>query len=977
MSELIKIRGARQHNLKNIDLDLPKNKLIVFTGLSGSGKSSLAFDTIYAEGQRRYVESLSSYARQFLGLMTKPDVDSLEGLSPAIAIDQKTTSHNPRSTVGTITEIYDYLRLLFARIGHPHCPQCGREISQQTADQITNQAKEIISQTLIGNKPARFMILAPVIRDKKGEFTELFKNLIKKGYSKVRIDGYIHNLNEDLLLIKTNRHTIEVVIERLTVTKKEINNIRGRLFNSLIKANELTGGLSILAQVLDSGLTFPEQPTRFSDHLFSEKYACPECNLSLPELQPRLFSFNSPHGACPKCTGLGTLLKIDLRKMIAPNLTVFEGAVIPLASQLSSGSWISNIVRETFKEYGIDPGVVWKDLSKDFARVLLYGSSKTVKVSGTSGSGHWHSFTANWEGFANHLERRYQETDSDFIRNEISKYMSEELCPVCHGSRLKPEALSVTVNKLNIHELTQLSIKHVLDFTNNIPDLNAKEAVIGKLILKEINNRLEFLLAVGLDYLALSRQAGTLAGGEAQRIRLASQIGTGLTGVLYVLDEPSIGLHQRDNLKLIATLKRLRDLGNTVLVVEHDKDIMLESDYLVDFGPLAGKKGGQIVAAGTPTQVKNNKKSLTGKYLKNNLGVNIPSQYSVNPEQKHQLMIKGCRQNNLKNIDIAIPLGQLVVVTGVSGSGKSSLVHDTLYPAIKTWLNPYFRQGKNNYSDLRGAEAIHKVCLIDQSPIGRTPRSNPATYTKAFDFIRALFANTREAKIAGFGPSNFSFNVSSTGRSASGRKGGRCEACQGEGQVKIEMQFMPDVYVTCEVCGGKRYQLPTLEIKYNDKDISQVLAMTIEEAIRFFPNYSNLTSKLLTLKAVGLDYIQLGQPAPTLSGGEAQRVKLARELAVKGGRGHTLYLLDEPTTGLHFEDLKKLIRVLKDLVGQNNTVLVIEHNLEVIKNADWIIDLGPEGGDSGGYLVAAGRPADVVKIKQSYTGQFLKNYVPA
>ncbi len=962
MDNLIKVRGARQHNLKNIDLDIPKDKLVVFTGLSGSGKSSLAFDTIYAEGQRRYVESLSSYARQFLGLMTKPDVDSLEGLSPAIAIDQKTTSHNPRSTVGTITEIYDYLRLLFARAGRPHCPNCGKEIAPQTLEQVVNRAKEIIQESFSGNKPSRFMILAPLVRDKRGEFSDLFKNLIKKGYSKIRLDGRIHNLDEELLLIKTNRHTIEVVIERLSVTKKELASLKSRLFNSLEKASELTGGLAIVSQVLDPGLTFPDQPEKFSDHLFSEKYACPDCNLSLPELAPRLFSFNSPHGACPQCTGLGTLLKVDLNKLLAPKLSVFEGAVIPLASQLAYGSWMSNIIRQVFKEYRVEANLAWQNLPKDFIKILLYGSDKILKVSGQSQSGHWHSFTTNWEGFINHLERRYQETDSDYIRSEISKYMSEEFCSACRGSRLKPEALSVTINGLNIYELTQLSIKDCLSFTKDDGHFNPKELAIAKLILKEINNRLEFLLSVGLDYLTLSRQAGTLAGGEAQRIRLASQIGTGLTGVLYVLDEPSIGLHQRDNHKLIATLKKLRDLGNTIIVVEHDKDIMLESDHLVDFGPLAGKKGGRIVASGTPKEVMANKNSLTGKFLKDRRGIIFPT---IARMPTKQLELKGCNQNNLKNITVNFPMNRFIVISGVSGSGKSSLIHDTLYPAVKAKLNPYYKEVKNNFKDIRGASSITRVALIDQSPIGRTPRSNPATYTKAFDFIRGLFSQTKAAKIGGFKPGKFSFNV----------KGGRCEACQGEGQVKIEMQFMPDVYITCEVCGGKRYQQPTLEILYQGKNISEILDMTVEEALSFFPTYFGLANKLETLKAVGLDYITLGQPAPTLSGGEAQRVKLARELSVKGGRGHTLYLLDEPTTGLHFEDLKKLIHVLKQLVAEDNTVIVIEHNLDVIKNADWIIDLGPEGGDEGGRIVAQGMPQDIVKVASSYTGKFLKHYV--
>jgi len=944
MSDLIKVRGARTHNLKNIDLDIPKNKLVVFTGLSGSGKSSLAFDTIYAEGQRRYVESLSSYARQFLGLMSKPDVDTLEGLSPAIAIDQKTTSRNPRSTVGTITEIYDYLRLLYARVGRPHCPHCGREISRQTIDQIVIQAEEIIALSLTGRKPSRFIVFAPVIRDKKGEFTELFKNLTKKGYSKVRADGRIFNLSDDLVLIKTNRHNLDVVIERLTVTQKDLSTVKTRLFNSLTKANELTGGLSLVSQVLDPSLTFPENPVRFNDHLFSQKYACPECNLSLPELTPRLFSFNSPHGACPQCTGIGVLLKIDLNKLLAPNLSVFEGAIIPLATQLAVGTWIRPKIEALFSDESVDPAKPWKNLPPAVQTQLLYGSSF-------------------WEGFVTHLERRFSETDSDYIRQEIGKYMSEELCPTCHGSRLKTEALSVSFKGLNIFQLTELSIKDCLDFIKADQVLNQKELAIGRLILKEISHRLEFLLAVGLDYLSLSRQAGTLAGGEAQRIRLASQIGSGLSGVLYVLDEPSIGLHQRDNQKLITTLKHLRDLDNTVIVVEHDKDIMLQADYLVDFGPKAGKYGGRIVAAGTPKQVMANPKSLTGKFLKNNSGISISSNYALSSNNS-ALIITGCTQNNLKDLTVRFPLNRFLVITGVSGSGKSSLIHDTLYPAIKSRLNPWFKDSKKNFKALSGGEMITRTALIDQNPIGRTPRSNPATYTKAFDFIRGLFSTTRDAKIAGFNPGKFSFNV----------KGGRCEACQGEGQVKIEMQFMPDVFITCEVCGGKRYQQPTLDILYRDKNIAQVLEMTVEEALSFFPAYSGLTPKLQTLKNVGLHYLTLGQPAPTLSGGEAQRVKLARELSIKG-RGHTLYLLDEPTTGLHFEDLKKLIGVLKQLVALGNTVMVIEHNLEVIKNADWIIDLGPEGGEAGGQIVASGTPHDVARFKTSYTGQFLKNYV--
>jgi excinuclease ABC subunit A len=944
MSGWIKIRGARQHNLKNLNLDLPKNQFIVFTGLSGSGKSSLAFDTIYAEGQRRYVESLSAYARQFLGLMTKPDVDSLEGLSPAIAIDQKTTSHNPRSTVGTITEIYDYLRLLYARAGRPHCPQCGREISRQTTDQIVDQALAIIKSSLVGRRPSRFMILAPVVRDKKGEFSELFKNLIKKGFSRIRLDGRIYDLSQPPVLIKTNRHNLEVVVERLSATAKELAGLRPRLAHSFTQAQELTGGLSLLSQVLDAGFSFSEKPVKFADHLFSQNFACPVCNLSLPELQPRLFSFNSPHGACPTCSGLGLLLKIDLKKLIAPKLTIFAGAVIPLAAQMESGTWLRPRIEAVFADAQVDPQLPWRDLPEALKQQLLYGSRF-------------------FEGFVTQLERRYRETDSDYIRQEIGKYMSEEVCPACQGSRLKPEALAVTVNGLNLDQLTRLSIKETLDFCQSLSAFNRQEAAVAKLILKEIITRLEFLLAVGLDYLTLSRPAGTLAGGEAQRIRLASQIGTGLTGVLYVLDEPSIGLHPRDNQKLIATLKKLRDLGNTVIVVEHDREIMENADYLVDFGPQAGRHGGQIVAAGPLKQVIANPKSLTGRFLKNNSHILPPAASSLKAKTAY-LTLAGCTQNNLKNIAVKIPLNRLVVITGVSGSGKSSLIHDTLYPALKAHFNPYFKQPKNNYSSLSGAENLAKVALIDQSPIGRTPRSNPATYTKAFDFIRNLFAQTRDAKIAGFGPGRFSFNV----------KGGRCEACQGEGQVKIEMQFMPDVYVTCEACGGRRYQQSTLEIKYRGKNISEVLELTVEEALKFFPLYPGLTVKLQTLAAVGLDYISLGQPAPTLSGGEAQRVKLARELAVKGGRGHSLYLLDEPTTGLHFEDLKKLIQVLKALVAENNTVVVIEHNLDVISQADWIIDLGPEGGEAGGQVVAAGTVPDLIKAKNSHTGRFLKKF---
>ena len=969
----IKIKGARQHNLKDISLTIPKDKLVVFTGLSGSGKSSLAFDTIYAEGKRRYVESLSSYARQFLGVMNKPDVDSIEGLSPAIAIDQKTTSHNPRSTVGTITEIYDYLRLLYARVGRPHCPQCGQEISTQSLDQIVTQTYNIIDESSQAN-PSRFLVMAPIIRDKKGEFQDLLKNLRSKGIQRVRIDGQIVNLDQGIILIKTNRHNIDAVIERITFSKtqskdaKETRYLKNRLSSSLETALKLSNGLVILTKINDSSLTFPDNPQKTKDHLFSENFACEKCNLSLPEIEPRIFSFNSPHGACPTCTGLGTLLTIDQDKIIAPNITLSEGAIIPFATQFSKDSWHSRILKTLLKDTPEALKTPWKKLPKNIQKQVLFGSSKTLHVTGENKLNKITGFTTQYEGVINNLERRYQETQSEYMRQEIGKFMTKKLCPDCNGDRLKPGSLSVTIDKLNISQLTQLSIKDIYHFSLNLSSkqtpLTTKEQEIGLLILKEIKQRLNFLLSVGLDYLSLARKAGTLAGGEAQRIRLASQIGTGLTGVLYILDEPSIGLHQRDNHRLIKTLKNLKNLGNTIIVVEHDQEIMLQSDYLVDFGPLAGKHGGEVIAAGTPEQVMANPKSITGKYLKGKKKISTTHSDPLPLRSGNLLKINGCNQHNLKNIDVEIPLGKFVVITGVSGSGKSSLMHDTLFKAVKNKLNYKQQEIKNNYTSISGYETINKVTLIDQSPIGRTPRSNPATYTKAFDHIRQLFSLTRDAKIHGFKPGRFSFNV----------KGGRCESCQGEGQVKIEMQFMPDVYITCEVCKGNRYNTQTLEVKLDGKNISEVLNMTVDEAVNFFPKFSPIHKKLVTMQEVGLGYIELGQPAPTLSGGEAQRVKLAKELSIKN-LGHTLYLLDEPTTGLHFEDLKKLLSVLKKLVNQNNTVMVIEHNLDVIKNADHIIDLGPEGGDQGGKIVATGTPKKISKTKASHTGHYLKKYV--
>jgi len=934
MTDFITIKGARQHNLKNIDLQLPKNKLVVFTGLSGSGKSSLAFDTLYAEGQRRYVESLSSYARQFLGLMDKPDVDSIEGLSPAIAIDQKTTSHNPRSTVGTITEIYDYLRLLYARVGRPHCPNCRQEISRQSLDQIVAQVYQAIITAAKQSSLVRFIILSPIIRDKKGEFLELFKNLRSQSIQRARIDNQVYSLSEDLTLIKTNRHTVEAIIERLTFSKtqtkdaRELKQLKSRLSVAIETALKLSAGLVIAAQIHDSSLSFPEKPKTFTDRLFSEHFSCPHCNLSLPELEPRIFSFNSPHGACPVCTGLGSLRKIDPQKLIAPNLTLAEGAIIPFADHLPE------IIIKLFSPY---LQTVWKNLA------LPIQSKITSQIS-------------------QYLERRYHQTNSDYLRQEFAKYMSKEVCSACRGSRLKPGSLSITIDKLNIFELTSLSIKDIHDFILNLmavtTPLSSKEQEIAKLILKEINLRLKFLLSVGLEYLTLAREAGTLAGGEAQRIRLASQIGTGLTGVLYILDEPSIGLHQRDNQRLIRTLKNLRDLGNSIVVVEHDREIMLKSDYLVDFGPLAGKQGGQIVAFGTPKQVLTNPASLTAKYLTNKKKITVLP--SPKQDQPRLLTLTGCNQHNLKNLTVSFPLNQFVVITGVSGSGKSTLIHDTLYHALRHHLGYEQAEIKDNYHSLTGYEFLNKVSLIDQSPIGRTPRSNPVTYTKAFDSIRQLFSLTKDARISGFSPGRFSFNV----------KGGRCEACQGEGQVKIEMQFMPDVYITCEVCQGSRYNSQTLEVKYNHKNIAEVLQLTVAEALNFFPHHTPVFSKLTTLHQVGLGYIALGQPAPTLSGGEAQRVKLAKELSIKS-QGRTLYLLDEPTTGLHFQDLNNLLSVLKQLVNQGNTVIIIEHNLDVIKNADWVIDLGPEGGDLGGQVVATGTPKRLSQVKKSFTGQYL------
>lgn len=918
------IHGARQHNLKNIDLELPKNKLIVITGPSGSGKSSLAFDTIYAEGQRRYVESLSTYARQFLGLMEKPDVDSIEGLSPAIAIDQKTTSKNPRSTVGTITEIYDYLRVLFARIGKPYCPECGSPIQSQSVQEITDSILKLPEGTKI-------QILAPLIRGQKGEHKEILEKAKRTGYPRLRIDGEIYLTEEIPKLEKNKKHTIEIVVDRLVVKP----DIKTRLFDSVEQALKLSDGLVVV-----------NLPSEEKDIIYSEKFACPVHGFSIPELSPRLFSFNSPYGACPVCKGLGVIHKIDPELLIDQNRSVIESVRI---SESAFFKYIKAFLREVLDFYGINRFKKFKELPEKVRHEILYGKKDSYPY---------------FEGIITHLEKKYLETDNEKAREEIGKYIKEIKCPECGGSRLRKEALTVKVADKNIHDIVKMNIASAYQFFEYLEKeypLTQKERIIAEKLLKEIKERLKFLIDVGLDYLTLDRNATTLSGGEAQRIRLATQIGSKLTGVLYVLDEPSIGLHPRDTQKLVATLKELRDLGNTVIVVEHDLETIEEADYVVDIGPGSGVYGGQITAVGTVEEIKNNPHSLTGKYLSGKLHIPVPSQRRK-PSDKF-LTIYGAKQNNLKNIDVKIPLGLFVVITGVSGSGKSTLVYDILWQAAKQRF--YLSTEDIGLHDrIEGWEHIDKVINVDQSPIGRTPRSNPATYTKVFDHIRELFAKTPESVIRGYTAGRFSFNV----------KGGRCEACEGDGVVKIEMHFLPDVYVTCEVCGGKRYNKETLSILYKGKNIADVLDMTVAEALEFFENIPVIRNKLKVLHDVGLDYIKLGQPATTLSGGEAQRIKLSRELS-KRDTGKTLYLLDEPTTGLHSHDVNKLVQVLIKLVEKGNTVVVIEHNLDVIKCADWIIDLGPEGGDRGGQIVAEGTPEDIMNNPNSYTGIFLRRYL--
>ena len=929
----IVIKGAREHNLKNIDIEIPRDRLVVITGLSGSGKSSLAFDTIYAEGQRRYVESLSAYARQFLEQMEKPDVDSIEGLSPAISIEQKTTSHNPRSTVATITEIYDYLRLLFARVGHAFCYNCGREITQQSVQQIVDRLRAWPEGT-------RIHVLAPVVRDRKGEYRKELSDLRRAGFVRAKVDGKLVELGEEINLNKNQRHTIEVMVDRLAIR----SGIEKRLSDSLEVAFKYGEDLLKIERL--NGAT--------SEIYFSQRFACVQCGISYPEITPRMFSFNSPHGACPECSGIGSIMYFDPELVVQnEDLSLADGAIAPWATM----NYMQPVLESLAAHYGFSLDQPWKTIPAKVRKVILNGSgNEEIEFSYQRGD-HRHGYARPFEGVLTWLDRRYKETESESIREVLEAYMNMRPCPACNGTRLKKESLFVRFNGKSISEVAAMPIKQALAFFEN-PKLSSQEAEIARLILKEIRERLSFLTGVGLDYLALDRSSGSLSGGEGQRIRLATQIGSSLVGVLYILDEPSIGLHQRDNRQLLATLKRLRDLGNSVLVVEHDRDTMLEADHVIDMGPGAGIHGGHVVAQGSPAEVMANQASLTGKYLSGELEIPVPSRRRQG--SKRWLTIRGARENNLRDITVSFPLGVIVCVTGVSGSGKSTLVLDTLHRALAQKLNAS-RERAGGYKTLEGVEHLDKVIHVDQSPIGRTPRSNPATYTGLFTHIRDLFSQLPEARMRGYGPGRFSFNV----------KGGRCEACQGDGIIRIEMHFLPDVYVTCEVCGGKRYNRDTLEIQYKGKSIAEVLNMTVLDAIEFMSSVPPIRQKLETMRDVGLDYIHLGQSATTLSGGEAQRIKLAKELA-RRATGRTLYILDEPTTGLHFDDIKKLLGVLARLADTGNTVLVIEHNLEVIKTADYIIDLGPEGGDRGGQVVAKGTPEEIATARGSYTGEFLR-----
>lgn len=1009
--EYIKVRGARTHNLKNINVDIPKDKLTVITGLSGSGKSSLAFDTIYAEGQRRYVESLSAYARQFLGLMEKPDVDLIEGLQPAISIDQKSSGHNPRSTVGTVTEIYDYLRLLYARAGHPRSPVTGRRLEKQTVQQIVDS---ILNYTkIIKSDGVKLMVLAPLVKNRKGTYEELFSRFLSQGYVRVRVDNQVYSLEEEIKLDKFVKHNIELVIDRVSIkntfeSDEEKEEFVKRLTDSIELALNLGSG-EILINLVDFESYINENSSlketlRIRDNgdiFYSEKLVDPETGESFPEIEPHSFSFNSPFGACPVCNGLGTVKEIDPTNIYNPRLTISEGGIYPLARAIENEDSMTYKILETVaNEENISMKTPLGQLPESQLNLILYGNGdKTYQVEYFDSNGNKKMWSFKYEGTISNLMRRYNETDSEYIRSEIEQYMIEKDCEECRGNRLKKDVLAVTIRGKNIIDIGNMTIKQALDWISNLneepkviienstlkelfnlnsidpkeDDLTNQEKEIAKQIIKEITSRLGFLNSVGLEYLTLNRSARTLSGGESQRIRLASQIGTGLTGVLYVLDEPSIGLHQRDNDRLLKTLERLRDLGNTVIVVEHDEDTIRKADYIIDIGPLAGEHGGEVVAFGSVDDIKSEPKSITGKYLSGKIKItkediynelkNIGAVNGKNGKKNNgnsKLIIRGIRHHNLKGVDLEVPLGKFVAVTGVSGSGKSSMVNDVLYRS----LAKHFYGSKENpgqHSEIRGIENIDKVINIDQSPIGRTPRSNPATYTGIFNVIRDIFAQTKESKVRGYKPGRFSFNV----------KGGRCENCEGAGVIKISMQFLPDVYVTCDVCKGLRYNRETLQIDYKGKNISEVLNMTVEEGVEFFPNISAISSKLQTLLDVGLGYIRLGQSATTLSGGESQRVKLATELS-KRHTGKTLYILDEPTTGLHFEDVRKLLLVLHGLVSKGNSVLVIEHNLDVIKTADWIIDLGPEGGENGGLIIAEGTPDDIMKVKESYTGEWLR-----
>ena len=934
MDKYIRIRGARQHNLKNINLDIPRDKMVVITGLSGSGKSSLAFDTIYAEGQRRYMESLSSYARQFLGQMDKPDVDYIEGLSPAISIDQKTTSRNPRSTVGTVTEIYDYLRLLFARVGHPHCPRCGKPVNQQSLDQMLDQLLALPERT-------KLLIMAQAVRGKKGEHKKLLEHIRKEGYTRLRIDGEIRDAGEEIQLEKNKKHTIEVVIDRLIIRP----DIRPRMAESMEVALKMGQGVAYV-QIVDG-----------EQLMFSQNFACEDCGISLPEITPRMFSFNSPFGACPVCSGLGSQMEMDL-ELVLPDKTksLAEGAIAPMSTNVKG--YYMRQMDALVQKYGCTLDTPWQEMPAKLQQKLLYGTGEEILEFGYENMfGQYKIHRIPFEGVMNILNRRYRESESDTMREEYENYMSVNLCPECHGARLKPEVLAVTIGGKNIQQVTDMPVAQCQEFFQQV-EFTDRELTIGRQVLKEINARLGFLAKVGLEYLTLSRAAGTLSGGEAQRIRLATQIGSGLVGVLYILDEPSIGLHQRDNNKLLEALKNLRNMGNTLLVVEHDEDTMRVADYIVDIGPGAGSQGGYVVAQGTAEEIMAVPESVTGQYLSHKKIIPVP-------EKRRQgngnfLEILGAEENNLKNVHLKLPLGVFTVITGVSGSGKSTLINEILYKAVASKL--YRIKGRpGKFKKLLGMENVDKVIDIDQSPIGRTPRSNPATYTGVFDLIRTLFSQCSEAKMRGYKPGRFSFNI----------KGGRCETCKGDGIIKIEMHFLSDVYVPCEVCGGARYNQETLEVKYKGKSIADVLDMTIEEAVEFFKNVPRIANKLQVLQDVGLGYVKLGQSATTLSGGEAQRVKLATELS-RRSTGKTLYILDEPTTGLHTADIHKLLEILQRLVDGGDSVVVIEHNLDVIKSADYIVDLGPEGGDKGGTIVAQGTPEEIVKVKASYTGKFLK-----